>query len=426
MPIDAKIKDRLYSAIDAQLGGLTEIYRHLHANPELSEQEEQTGKRVASEMRALGYKVFEALGGHGVAALLENGPGPTILVRADMDALPLVETTGLPYASKVTTVDADGRKVGVMHACGHDLHTTCLIGAARVLAEMKDAFSGRVVFIGQPAEETVGGARLMMEDGLYDLVGRPDMAVALHVFPDMLAGSVGISPGMRTAFCQSIDVVIRGRGGHGAYPHKAKDPIVLSAQFVMALQTIVSREIGPAEMGVITVGAIHGGTKRNIIPGEVVLNLTIRSYDEEIGRQMTAAITRTAQGLAQSAGLPPELYPDIIEVEHPYPPVFNDPDFTSRLKTAFQDILGPEMVSEVPPSTGSEDFSFFAKAEPPVPQVMFQLGVTEQEKLDRAKQTGTKVSPVHDPKFYPNIEKGLPAGVATLAGAVLELLGKSE
>ncbi len=422
MSLSNTLKQRLEAAVTARLDELTDLYRHFHAHPELSEREERTAARVAEELGKLGIQTLTGIGGHGVAGVLENGPGPALLIRADMDGLPLTEATGLPFASKVRDIGPGGREVGVMHACGHDLHMTCMIGAAAALSELKDAWSGRILFVAQPAEETVGGARLMMEDGLYVRTGRPGFGIALHVAPDLPAGSVALGPGVRTAGSHPLDVTIRGRGGHGAMPHKTRDPVVIASRLVLALQTVVSRELDPADMGLITVGSIHGGSKRNIIPDRVDLDLTIRFFKPEVGEQIVEAVKRTAGGLAQAAGLPTDLHPIVKTAEPPFPPVINDPDLTRRLNQVFTDLLGAEKVTETPPSTGSEDFGFFGLSEPAVPLVYFKLGVTGQERLDAAGNGEGEVSMLHEAGFYPDLREGLPTGVKTLAGAGLELL----
>lgn len=426
MSLSSQLKQRLESAVAARLDDLAALYRLFHAHPELSEREKQTAARVVAELERLGIQTLTGIGGHGVAGIIENGFGPTLLIRADMDALPVTEATGLDFASKVRDIGPGGREVGVMHACGHDLHMTCMIGAAAALSELKDAWSGRVLLVGQPAEETIGGARVMMEDGLYDRIGRPDFCVALHVEPELPAGGVALAPGVRTAGSHPLDVTIRGRGGHGAMPHKARDPVVLASRFVLALQTIVSRELDPADMGLITVGSIHGGTKRNIIPDRVDLDLTIRFFKPEVGEHIVKAVKRTADGLAQAAGIPPDLWPIVTTAEPPFPPVINDPDLTRRLTQVFTDLLGAENVTETPPSTGSEDFGFFGLTTPSVPLVYYYLGVTDPERLNTSGKKNSEVSMLHEAGFYPDLEGSLPIGIMTLAGAGLALLGASH
>src|SRR6266576_3829810 len=300
--------------VDQEYPSLLELYKHLHTHPELSFQEEKTSAKVAEELRAAGYEVTTRVGKHGVVAVLRNGTGPTILVRTDMDALPVKEQTGLPYASSVVAKDPDGKDVPVMHACGHDMNMTCVLGAARVLPKLKEAWHGTLVIIGQPAEERGGGARAMLADGLFQKFPRPDFCLALHDDAEIAAGTVSYTPGFALANVDSVDLIVHGIGGHGAYPHKTRDPVVLAAQIILALQTIVSREIQPGEPAVVTVGSIHGGTKHNIISDEVRLQLTVRSYTDEVRQHTLEAIKRISRGLADAAGIPPDRSP-VVTVE---------------------------------------------------------------------------------------------------------------
>ncbi len=300
----APTQELVRSRVAQEYPSLFELYKHLHSHPELSFQEVQSAARVADELRKAGCEVTTGVGKGGVVGVLRNGAGPTLLVRADMDALPVKEQTGLPYASTVTAKDAQGKVVPVMHACGHDIHMTWLVGAARVLGQIKNQWQGTLVFIGQPAEEAVGGALSMLKDGLYQRFPRPDFCFALHDDAELAAGSVGYAPGYSGANVDSVDITVHGVGGHGAYPHKTKDPVVLAAEIILALQTIVSREVQPGEPVVVTVGSIHGGTRRNIIPDEVRLELTVRSYKEEARQQTLAAIKRIVRGQALAAGIP--------------------------------------------------------------------------------------------------------------------------
>ncbi len=422
MNLNPSLKKHLADLVAGHLEALNALYRYLHAHPELSGQEKQTAAHLAEAMRQLGLVVHTGLGGHGVAGVLDNGAGPTVLLRADMDALPLVENTELSFASTVTAADEYGRPTGVMHACGHDMHVTCLIGAATVLTHLKSRFCGRVIFVAQPSEEVRGGARPMIADGLYEKAGQPDFCIALHVESDLAAGCVGLAPGVRSTTSHALDITIRGRGGHGAAPHQTIDPIVLAAQFILGLQTIISREVNPARMGLITVGAIHGGAKRNIIPDAVELNLTVRAYEDDIRRQIVAAIERKANGLAQAAGLEPDLWPVIRAPEAPYPRVYNDPALTARLDAVFSDLLGRDQVVATPANTGSEDFGYFGLTDPPIPTVMYHLGATSAERLARRNRGELRIAPEHDAGFCPDQEKCLPTGVMTMAAAALALL----
>src|SRR4030088_1682282 len=306
---------------DAELPSLFSIYKDIHSHPELSGREERTSQIVAKKLRAVGCEVTDHLGkysrpefkGYGVVGVMKNGPGPTVLVRTDMDALPVEEPTGLPYASTVTTKNDKGDEVHVMHACGHDAHMSAFIGTARALAKLKDQWHGTIVFVGQPAEEALGGARALLADGLYTKFPKPDFALGFHDRAEMEIGHIGVAEGYTYANVDSVNITVRGVGGHGAYPHKTKDPIVLSAEIVLALQTIASRENNPLDPIVVTVGSIHGGTKHNIIPDEVKLQLTVRTYKADVRERTLAAIERIAKGCATTAGLPPERAP-VVEV----------------------------------------------------------------------------------------------------------------
>ena len=301
--------EALKAAVQKDYAYLESLYKHCHRNPELSFYEKETAARMAAELRQIGFEVTEGVGGYGVVGVLRNGEGPTVLVRADMDALPIEEATGLPYASEVTTKDEAGMEVGVMHACGHDVHMTVWTGTARQLAERKDEWSGTLLFIGQPAEERAGGAKAMLNDGLYERFPVPDHALALHVSANLEAGTVGYCPEYALANVDMMDITVYGRGGHGAYPHTTIDPVTLASRMVVALQTVVSREISPLEPAVVTVGAIHGGTKGNVIPDQVELQLTLRSYTDEVRQAVIDKIKRICNGVAMSAGLPEDTIP---------------------------------------------------------------------------------------------------------------------
>src|ERR1035441_8675221 len=321
-------RDSVQSGVVRECPSLFELYKHLHSHPELSFQEAQSAARVADELRKAGCEVTAGVGKGGVVGLLRNGAGPTLLLRADMDALPVKELTGLPYASTVMGKDPQGKDVPVMHACGHDIHMTWLVGAARVLGQIKDQWQGTLVFIGQPAEEAVGGALSMLNDGLYQRFPRPDFCFALHDDAELAAGSVGYAPGFSGANVDSVDITVHGVGGHGAYPHKTKDPVVLAAQIILDLQTVASREVQPGEPVVVTVGSIHGGTRRNIIPDEVRLQLTVRSYKEEARQQTLAAMKRIVRGQALAAGIPEDRLPEVKMTDEITPALYNDPKLT--------------------------------------------------------------------------------------------------
>ncbi|NYT21285.1 MAG: amidohydrolase [Methanomicrobiales archaeon] len=365
---------RASELIDREYPSLEMLYREFHSHPELSGQEQWTSGRLARELREAGCEVIRDIGGTGIAALLRNGNGPVLMIRADMDALPIREETGLPWQSRVTTVDSRGREVGVMHACGHDLHMTALVGAARALSALASSWRGTLLLIGQPSEESVSGAARMIADGLYTRIARPDAAIALHVAPDLPAGCVGYREGLISAGGESLDMVVRGIGGHAAHPETTRDPVVLAAQIILALQTIVSREIAAPEMAILTVAAVHGGSKHNAIPDEVVLQVNVRYFKPEIRDHLLTAIRRVADGIARAAGLPPDRLPKITILPESVPPVENDPGLTGRVAGAFLRSFGPDRVTKIDPATGSEDFGIFGKVDPPVPICYFRVG----------------------------------------------------
>ncbi|HVS80373.1 MAG TPA: amidohydrolase, partial [Pyrinomonadaceae bacterium] len=354
----ASAQQSLDAMVDREIAQLVATYKMLHAAPELSHHEEKTSAFFAAQLRALGFTVTEHIGkfsvpewkGYGVVAVMKNGDGPTVLVRTDLDALPVEEKTGLPYASTVKTKNDAGQDVGVMHACGHDIHITNMLGTAKMLAQMKDQWRGTLVLIGQPAEETIDGAKAMLADGLYSLIPRPDYAIALHDNADLEAGKVAYCPGYALANSTSVEITIRGLGGHGSKPEATKDPIVVAAQTILALQTIISRENSPLDPAVVTVGSIHGGTKSNIIPDEVKLLLTVRSYKEEVRQHILASIARITKNIAAAAGIPEDRAP-IVKVSDTEvtPATYNDPKLTERLAGAFEKTLGANNVVKWPP-----------------------------------------------------------------------------
>ncbi len=406
--------------IEQDYADLEAIYQHLHAHPELSLQEEKTATRLTKELRELGFSVTEKVGGHGIVGVLKNGDGPVVMVRTDMDALPVVEQTGLPYASKVRVRDAEGKEVGVMHACGHDIHMTCWVGAARVLAAMKDKWKGTLVFIGQPAEERGIGAKAMLEDGLFTRFPKPDFALALHCDGTAAHGTVGYTEGMALANVDTVDITVKGRGGHGSAPHTTIDPVVIAARIVLDLQTIVSREIDPLDSAVVTVGAIHGGSKHNIIPSEVKLQLTVRSFKDSTRDHLLKAIKRIAKAAADAAGAPePGVKVDLGEFT---PAMYNDPPFTRRTTAALKTVLGDEHVRPKEPVMGGEDFSRYGKAG--VPICMFRLGTVPPEKVKAAEQGGRPLPSLHSDLYYPIPEPTIKTGTLALTAAVLNLVGK--
>jgi hippurate hydrolase len=407
--------------IDRELASLEVLYRELHQRPELSYQEAETARRVADELERAGVVVTRRVGGHGVVGVLTNGVGPVLLLRADLDGLPIREQTGLPFSSTHRMTNDLGELVPTMHACGHDIHMTSLVGSARVLAGMRAAWKGTVIFLGQPAEERGGGARAVLKDGLFERFPKPTACVALHCNASLLTGSLGFVEGFTFANVDSVDITIRGVGGHGAYPHLTKDPIVLASQIVMALQTVVSRETRPGDPAVVTVGSIHGGSKHNIIPDSVHLQLTLRSYTEEVRQNTLSSIRRICKGLAESAGLPPELHPEITLANEFTPALYNDPKLTQQLASTARRWLGEPRVQTLQPVMGGEDFSEFGRTSDKIPICQFWLGVVSPEANAAALRSGKPLPSLHSPYFQPQPLPTLRTGVTALVATVLEL-----
>jgi len=411
-------------SVAKEIPSLLKLYEHLHANPEISFQEEKTGLRLGAEMKKLGFEVTQNIGGFGVVCVLKNGKGPTVLVRTDTDALPVKEATGLPFASTRTTTDDLGKTVPTMHACAHDVSMTCWNGVARVLTQLKREWKGTLVFIAQPAEERGAGARAMLADGLFKKFPLPDYCLALHVSADQPAGTLGYTSGFAMANVDSVDITVRGVGGHGSQPQSTKDPIVLAAQIVLALQTIVSREIHPLDPAVVTVGSIHGGTKHNIIPDEVHLQLTIRSYSDEVREKLIAAIKRIAIGQAVAAGLPEEKHP-LVKVKDEYTPAaYNDPKLVARVNGVFEKWFGKDVLIERKPTMGGEDFGRYGRTEHKIPIYMFRLGGVSSAAMKQAQALGQPLPSLHSAKFAPDTAC-IKTGVTAMSAAVLELLSKN-
>ncbi|HUB80231.1 MAG TPA: amidohydrolase [Bryobacteraceae bacterium] len=422
--------DDLRPQVDAELPPLLALYRELHAHPELSRREEHTSAEMAAELRKAGFSVTEHIGkysdgspAYGIVALMKNGSGPTVLVRTELDALPVEEKTGAPFASTVRSKNASGQDVGVMHACGHDLHMMSLLGTARTLSRWKDRWAGTLMLVGQPAEETVEGARAMLADRFYERFGTPDYAIALHNEPTLEAGKVGLVSGPVYASATTVEVRIRGVGGHGAHPESTKDPVVMAAEYVMALQTIVSREILPLEPAVVTVGSIHGGSKNNIIPDEVVLQLTVRAFNENVRESILSSLDRKARGIALAAGVPVDRAP-IVTVfdDQSVPATYNDPKFVERLRGVFTAALGKDNVVDLKPIMVSEDFGLFGLEGHRIPLVLFLLGTSSAQQLEESRRTGTPVPSLHSSTFLPQAEPALRTGIEATTSAVLELL----
>ena len=407
--------------IEKEFASLLALYKDLHSHPELSLKEFRSAGKMAEELKKAGFKVTGKFGATGVVGVLENGKGPTILVRTDMDALPVAEATGVAYASKERTRDKNGVEVGVMHACGHDMHMACFVGAARVLASLKDRWSGTLVFIAQPAEEIGTGARLMLEAGLFSKFPKPDYCLALHCDALRAYGTVGYTEGMAMANVDSVDITVKGKGGHGAAPHTTVDPIVLAARIVLDLQTLVSRETNPLDPAVVTVGSIHGGTKHNIIPDEVRLQLTVRSTKDSVRKNLLDGIKRIAEGCAKAANAPPPLVR--VDPSEFTPALRNDPALVRRTVAVFKEALGAENVAVRPTIMGGEDFSRYAKGKTPV--FLWFIGTIEPARVAAAAKEGAKPLPsTHSPLYAPVPGPSLRTGVLTLSLAVLDLAGK--
>jgi amidohydrolase len=432
-PFFAVAQQTPQSIADAELPSLLTIYKDIHSHPELSTQEQRTSAIVAKELRAAGCEVTEHFGtyddpklkAYGVIGVMKNGDGPTVLVRTDLDALPVEEETGLPYASKVTAKNDEGKDVHVMHACGHDVHIAGFIGTARALAKLKDQWHGTIVFVAQPAEETGNGARALLKAGLYDRFGKPAFALGFHDKADLQTGHIGVTEGYTSANVDSVDVTVRGVGGHGAYPHKIKDPIVLAAEIINAWQTIASRENNPLDPIVVTVGSIHGGTKRNIIPDEVKMQLTVRTYKKQVRDKALAAIDRIAREISAAAGVPPDRAPIVtVRKDEVCPAMYNNPELTKRLVGVWKKTLGDDNVEIVDPTMGGEDFSEYGLPDHSIPAVNFHFGAVDPAKIADYKQTGKELPSLHSSKFAPVPEPTIRTGIVAMTAAVLELMTK--
>ena len=407
-------------AVDNKIN-LLELYKELHANPELSYQEFETSEKLALILENIGYKVTRNIGGNGVVALLENGDGHTIMLRADMDGLPVEEKTGASYASTKKAVNSEGKEVFTMHACGHDVHMSVLIGAAEYLFNNQTQWQGTLLLILEPAEEVSGGARNMIKDGLFTRFPRPDFNLAFHVSPSLQAGKVGYLPGWAMANVDSVDITVKGLGGHGAYPHTTKDPIVLAANIITQLQTIVSRQIAPTDPAVVTVGSIHGGTKHNVIPNQVKLQLTLRSYADEVRNETIASIERIVRGAAISAGLSEDYYP-LVEIKDEYTPaVFNNPSLVEKVQKSFSNSLGSENVIKVSPVMGGEDFGMFGRVEPIIPTALFWLGAVNNKVYEKAIRDSITLPSLHSDLFLPDAKPAIETGVIAMSNAALDL-----
>lgn len=417
----------LASSVDQQLPELTTIYEHIHENPELSRHEDKTAVYVAEKLRAMGYTVTEHVGRYadgtqadGVVAVMQNGAGPRVMLRTELDALPITEKTGAAFASTVRSTNAQGQEVGVMHACGHDLHMTAMMGVAQQMAQRKSEWHGTLMIIGQPAEEVGQGATAMLADHLYERFGRPDYVVAEHDSNGVAAGTIAIKGGPLQAADATLTVTMRGVGAHGAAPQASKDPIVMAAEFVLMAQTIVSRQINPQQPAVLTVGMIHGGTKNNIIPDEVTMGLTLRTFSKDVQERVIEAVRRTANGIEEANGVPADRMP-IVERTESSPATYNDPALAERLRAVAIGALGKDHVEEATTIMASEDVGEFSLGGK-IPLVMYWLGASDPAKLAESRKTGVPLPGPHSPLFLPDYEPAIRTGVTSMTAIALNLL----
>ncbi|MGY8986055.1 MAG: amidohydrolase [Sphingomonadales bacterium] len=421
----ANALDELDNAIEKDYPYLEALYKHLHQNPELSYYEKESSKRMATELRSVGFDVTENVGGYGIVGVLKNGEGPTVMIRADMDALPVKEVSGVPYPSLVTTVDDLGKTVPVMHACGHDVHMTVFVGTARRLVALKDTWKGTLVMVGQPAEERSGGARAMLGDGLFEKYPKPDYNIGLHTSASLPAGHIGYVKGWAMASVDSVDIKVHGIGGHGAYPHATKDPIIVAAQIVSSLQTLISRETSPLDSGVVTVGSIHGGFKHNIISDQVDLQLTVRSYSDKVRENLLSGIERISKNIARANGLPENLLPEVNIPRDEYTPsLYNTPELADRIVNVITNKGSSLGVHEVEPVMAGEDFARYGRTEDKIPTLLLWLGGVEPEKYEASLRGDITLPSLHSPFFAPLPEPTLKVGVNTMVISALELLGE--
>lgn len=409
--------------LDEHFPALLALYKNLHAHPELSFHEEKTAAQIAAEWQTSGYEVTTHVGGFGIVAVLKNGAGPTVLLRTELDALPVKEETGLDFASSVMTKDDSGKEVGVMHACGHDIHMTSLVGTAQLLRQLTNRWHGTLILIGQPAEERGSGSKAMIADGLFTRFPQPDYCVAFHDSSDSPAGMITYASGYSSANADSVDITVRGVGGHGAYPQKAKDPVLLAAEIVVALQTIVSRETRPGDAVVVTVGTIHGGTKSNIIPDEVKLQLTVRTYGDDSRHRTLEAIQRIVRGCAITAGIPDELMPIVKNGEDYTPSLYNDPKLAQRLVGVLSAQFGETNVAVKLPGTGAEDFSRYGRTDEKILIFMFNVGAVNRAVYAEAMKSGKPLPSLHSSHWAPDPEPTIRTGIEALTAAALDLFG---
>ncbi len=417
-------KNKFISELEKDISYLKNLYIDIHQNPEISLMEKETSIKLANELRKVGFNVTENFGGYGVVGILENGEGPTILYRTDLDALPMEEKTGLSYASKIITKNFDGNDVGTMHSCGHDMHMAVWTGTARALSKRKNEWSGTIMMIGQPAEEIGAGAAMMLNEGLFEKFPTPDYGIALHSSPTIPTGQVGFGKGYTMANTESIDIKIFGQGAHGASPHMSIDPIVTASLIVMELQTIVSRNINPIDDAVITVGSIKGGTKHNIIPDEVNLQLTVRTYKDEVRKLIHKRIKEICNGVASSMGLDKSRWPQVIFPEQYTPANYNDENLVDIMVSVSESLIGKENVINSEPQMVGEDFARYGSTKEDIPTVMYWLGTVPQERMEKYNAGNYALPALHSPFYYPDIENSIRTGVLVSTESLIELFNK--
>lgn len=411
--------------LDKTMPTIEKLYLDLHQSPELSYHEQQTGQKIAKQLKQLGFDVTDNVGGFGVVGIYKNGNGPTIMIRTDTDGLPIIEQTGKPYASKVTVTNDEGATVGVMHGCGHDIHMSSFIGTAQQLVMHKDAWQGTLMMVAQPAEEVGGGAKAMLKEGLFSKYLTPDHVIALHVSASVPAGKVSMKNEYTMASVDSVDITVKGKGGHGAYPHTTIDPVVIASRIVLALQTITSRELSPLEPSVITVGSIHGGSKHNVISDQVKLQLTLRSYNPAVRLQQIAAIKRISKGIAISAGLDESLTPEVyVHEDESIPSTYNNPAQTNIVRSAISAAIGESNVLETEAVMAGEDFGLYGRTDKNIPITLFWLGGVEQTQYAAAKKSGDILPSLHSSKFAPDYKVALPTGIKAMSNAAVALFNQ--
>ncbi|MEM5478529.1 amidohydrolase [Pseudoalteromonas fuliginea] len=404
---------------------IEKFYLDLHQSPELSYHEQKTGKKIADRLTQLGFKVTSNVGGFGVVGIYKNGEGPTVMIRTDTDGLPIIEQTGKSYASKVKVIDEHGAKVGVMHGCGHDIHMSSFIGTAEQLIAHKKQWQGTLMMVAQPAEEVGGGAKAMLSEGLFSKYAKPDHIIALHVSASVPAGKVSMKNEYTMASVDSVDITIKGKGGHGAYPHTTIDPVVIAARTVLALQTITSRELSPLEPSVITVGSIHGGSKHNVISDEVKLQLTLRSYNPNVRSAQIAAIKRITTGIAQSAGLDESNYPVVyVHEDESIPSTYNNPAQTDIVRNSIASAIGDTNVLETQAVMAGEDFGLYGRTDENIPITLFWLGGVNQAQYADSIKTGEVLPSLHSSKFAPDYKVAIPTGIKAMSNAAVALFNK--